>query len=593
MVIGEVCAEPACTTVDGIRYCNTDFWIGADNLVGSNSYSSLPTGEVTITERNICSASYHGGSLYRIEQYLQWYTGAISLNGEIWGQHPASPPSPRETTGQAINSYAPFPDYGRTVTFKNIFTPAMYVYYMTCTYSNCTEEGPNVDHCQWNSPGYLIGINVGSTPVDLSLGSISIPSAKINVNDGLPIIPVGVQTQINVPVSISFEGVLSSTILNSSVPVTLQVGIYSSTQNISIASLVANQNQMSVPFQITFLSTDIGLKTMTASVNAGGSISEANFSNNQAQLNVHIQNQYRLVREVQEEDQNGIVDLAPSKEDGCSSNKGSPAYIKIRCLKAVPGSVVDEAAEGCKIKTDLLLGNFLGGHITSATSHDQTTRPKGRFDPDTNADFVEIPKTGLDLKYVASQISGSYIAKFEGKDPNGAMINLHGVVFRVATQTPFVPFTTIPGLNFHEMNSHPGDGFYGTDKMYNRVNSAIKKYFFKANTVPAIRGNVFGDPDLSPYDNPNISIIHSQAVSLRFGGLFDVGTKWTSSGDGHCGHRKGNEIDISLSTFNNQFRTKLKRILATSIRTQKLVMNVDGERPEDISSNHWHARLKD
>ena len=290
-------ATPGCQNINGIRYCNTDFWIGADNLVGTTSVSSLPSGEVTITERNICSATYHGGSLYQIEQFLQWYTSATSVNGEIWGQHPATPPSIRETTGQTINSYGPnFPEFGRTVTFKNIFTPAMYAYYMICHYSLCTEEGPNVDRCDWNAPGYLIGINIGSTPpaVDLAAGPISIPGARTSVNDGLPIIPVGVPTQINVHVSISFTGTLPSEILNSSVPLTLQVGSYSSTQNISVASLVANQNQMLVPFWVTFIGNDVGLKTLLANVNAGRSVPESNFSNNEALLNVHVGDGYKL-----------------------------------------------------------------------------------------------------------------------------------------------------------------------------------------------------------------------------------------------------------------------------------------------------------
>ena len=123
---------------------------------------------------------------------------------------------------------------------------------------------------------------------DLFLSPISIPNSQTDPTSQVPIIPVGVQTLVNVPVSINFTGALPSNILNSSVPVTLQAGSYSSTQNISIANLVANQNQMLVPFLVTLQSNDVGLKTLVASVNATRVISESNFSNNEAHLNVRV-----------------------------------------------------------------------------------------------------------------------------------------------------------------------------------------------------------------------------------------------------------------------------------------------------------------
>ena len=56
-------AQPECRFIGGIRYCNIEYWIGMSTLVGEERISSLPTGEVSIIERNHCPALYKGGTL--------------------------------------------------------------------------------------------------------------------------------------------------------------------------------------------------------------------------------------------------------------------------------------------------------------------------------------------------------------------------------------------------------------------------------------------------------------------------------------------------------------------------------------------------
>lgn len=307
-------------------------------------------------------------------------------------------------------------------------------------------------------------------------------------------------------------------------------------------------------------------------------------------IKIKIFRPYRLVKEVFINGQSQgatPINIAPSKEDGCKSKKGSAAIIKIRCLKKIPGSNFEEVAAGCKIKASHELGNFLGGHDAG---HDQNTRPLGKFDPDNiEKEFIEIPVDGLNLKYFTSVVSGGYIVKFEGEDPDGNSIKLKNTVFKVATQTPFVRLTDIVGLRFHELNSHPGDMVWGTSEMRDKMSILVQNYFQTANDDPLIGGIGPVKWYPNPYDNPLISPIYSQGISLHFGGLFDVNKNWKPP---HCGHRKGIDIDISLSTFNNGSQYLLKNILAIELSRRGFSTPVFKESPDYIFADHWHLKLK-
>lgn len=311
-------------------------------------------------------------------------------------------------------------------------------------------------------------------------------------------------------------------------------------------------------------------------------------------IQVRVFKPYRLVRQVFIDDQlqdEDLVNISPSKEDGCHSTNFSTAVVKIKCLKFLPGQTVGEPVSGCQIKGDINLGSFLGAHTSG---HNQNTRPMGKFEPNIAQDFISIPQEGLNIKYIASEISGAYFVDFEGADPTGKHLPLKGFTFRTATKLQFIPFTGIKGLQFHELNSHlPNDMIWGQVSLYKELTAAINTYFSAANNDIEIGGPPTEKLFENPFDNDRISRIFSQGVSLRFGGLFDVSQNWSNRPGGHCGHRQGIEIDISLSAFNNEYKEKLKIYFANAVKDRELSMPVRNESPSEINADHWHIKLKE
>lgn len=303
-------------------------------------------------------------------------------------------------------------------------------------------------------------------------------------------------------------------------------------------------------------------------------------------IKIKIFKPYRIISRVfvnRELKENRPVDIEPSKIGGCKSENKS-ALIKVFCLTKAPGSSVEEVATGCKVKSSIELSTNLG----HTANHNQAARPKGSLEPNSGAEFIEIPAAGLDLRYITSEVSGGYVVRLVGQNPDGDLINQMGIGFRVATQTPFVSLSGIRGFNFHELNSHPEDMIWGTPEMYSQLSLLVRDYFYSANNTPLIGGiGPIWQPN--PYANIRISPLYSQGASLQYGGLFDINKDWQSP---HCGHRNGRDIDISLSTFNNGSAYLLKKVLAERIIDSGFRTPVLKESPDYIFADHWHLRLK-
>ncbi len=309
-------------------------------------------------------------------------------------------------------------------------------------------------------------------------------------------------------------------------------------------------------------------------------------------IKIKIFKPYRLVKEIIIGDTSydtPPISIAPSKEDGCNSTKPSMAHIRIRCLKKIPGSTVEEAAAGCKIQTSLSLGNFLGGHDEG---HDQSTRLMGKFAPNTNEDFIEIPKIGLDLKYFASQVSGGYAVRFDGRDPDDRTINLVGTGFSVQLKdlTPLNDLLMFKALAPNNTESHPGDGYYGTPLLRDRLSIALAKYREDINNFNEILRN--GPTNEAFARELTTPVIQSEAASLRWGGAYDVNKNWNAP---HCTHRNGKHIDISMSPFDNDLqnvflRTRYKKILAKAFLEDEKFVFGSGEEPNRYK-DHWHAQI--
>lgn len=274
--------------IDGAYYYPASALVGDGNVVGVEYRSSLPEGKVTIAEKNICPQNYHGGTLYKIIQFLNVLTNATIINSEIYAQWPPVMPSgvTAQSSGSMINTLGPpFPTSGQTVTFQNIFTPALYFYSMTCYYNNgCPEEGPYVGLCQWNAPSYWIGINLAANPpedsLDLFVGTISVPADL--AADGKPAVSPGKVFQVDVPIS----GSGFNNPENRSTLVTLQIGSQTLQQSVSLSGI--SSGGISVPFSVILPPDDVGDQIITATVDPLNSLGETNRQNNISRQSVHV-----------------------------------------------------------------------------------------------------------------------------------------------------------------------------------------------------------------------------------------------------------------------------------------------------------------
>lgn len=112
----------------GVYYCPASYLVGP-NVVAVDMVSTLPSGNLTIQEKNICPSSYFGGSLYGITQFIQIFTNASLINGEIYGQWPpVSPGAIIQKSGDIINTYGPpFPSEGNYHLCRNFYSGLIFL----------------------------------------------------------------------------------------------------------------------------------------------------------------------------------------------------------------------------------------------------------------------------------------------------------------------------------------------------------------------------------------------------------------------------------------------------------------------------------
>ena len=460
---------------------------------------------------------------------------------------------------------------------------------------------------------------------DLVLSPILIPNSQTDPTSQVPIIPVGVPTQVNVPVSINFAGALPSNILNSSVPVTLQVGSYSSTQNISIASLVANQNQMLVPFFVTLQSNDVGLKTLVASVNATKAVSESNFSNNEAQLNVRVGDEYSIAKEVKIDgviQESNPIKSAPSRLAGCNSNDIKKIEIKIICLKKQADGI-EVAISGCEVESKLV--RLAAGPHTHTSDVDGNSteddldnlgKIKARvngIDSPASEELLSIPITGLNFTYEVSEFAGKYSIDFSPKDPIGNVFAKQSIIVEATIAQNLVPSNNV--LEFI-VGSHPGNGFYTTPEMRTKISKALELYVLEMNKFNTFLDQLLRDSaggTLPLHDELQIPKTRSSGASLSWGGAFDIRRNWKADSslwkvvtaangkqkklyNGHCSHRNGRHIDIIMGNFyDSSINEKLRNAYQEKLNQAFIDAKLDFPFiKESISAaktpDHWHAQ---
>jgi hypothetical protein len=233
--------------------------------------------------------------------------------------------------------------------------------------------------------------------------------------------------------------------------------------------------------------------------------------------------------------------------------------LKFECISSLTGA----ALNGCSISLSLSPGSSDGGH-------DDRLHREGRalqFSEDDifSGESISIPKEGLIVTYQAPDISGDVVLTAQGKSPSGESLSVDPTVFHVRHSEHFQKISA-PHLEL-EVQSHPGDGIYGTAKMEKVTSEMTRLYQLYAHE--------YGVTDPAP--------IHSEAVSLSWGGLFDIARNWQPP---HCGHRWGTSIDLSSARLS----AREQRALKDAALKVQFEFRVPGERPGDFKT-HWHAEL--
>lgn len=265
------------------------------------------------------------------------------------------------------------------------------------------------------------------------------------------------------------------------------------------------------------------------------------------------------------------VELAPTRY-ACgkdASNNEIKQELKLQCLEK-QNDGTRKAVAGCKIQYAFELGDEDGGH-----AHGYSLR-SDRFGkiPELGEGITrEIPETGLILTYIAPEAAGDVKIRFAAVDSNGRQIQgLNDSLIRLRAVTNLLDLRDSSHFGF-SIDSHPGDGFYGTQSLNDALANTASQY----------------ESDLTKkFPKLPIPGLSSEAGSLEWGGLFDINRDWEAP---HCGHRLGTEIDISMSVFANAKNGKAaKKILARSIRDAGLALPVPVESLRNPSANHWHVR---
>ena len=336
-----------------------------------------------------------------------------------------------------------------------------------------------------------------------------------------------------------------------------------------------------------------GVLTLVASVQSVQG--ETNLVNNSMSRRVKATASFKLVAFLNGNptpipDRGGELTLAPSVK-ACGqipASENGDTDIEIRCVQVGDPALLP--VHGCKFFLDLSQGPDTGGH--NHNLYDET-RPFV-LDPFASSfplrQFLAVDKAGNGITYSPPEVAGDVFFEVTGTDPSGNQISGPSYLFHIKDETlgkmeslnglgaGLGPSGNNPGISI-VANSHPGDGIFGTDAMQTAVSDMVAEYFRL--------GDIAGFTNLDP--------LRSEAATLQKGGLFDANwngaiipsllTPWSPP---HCGHRNGVTIDLSI----NQLDPDERKWLAKAAKTAGFVFTSPGERPQDISANHWHAVLK-
>lgn len=159
-------------------------------------------------------------------------------------------------------------------------------------------------------------------------------------------------------------------------------------------------------------------------------------------------------------------------------------------------------------------------------------------------------------------------------------------VRRSVAQVKINGLISLTGVNFLTMqftghltqDGTAQGGVYATLLFKKRLQKALNQYYQLCITS--------GIPE------QQIVLLTSEAASLVWGGLYDVAHDYQPS---HCGHRKGNALDIGMGALKRStstFKNDMLEFLEEALVDNNIAMPAPNERPLDINSSHWHAQQK-
>lgn len=299
---------------------------------------------------------------------------------------------------------------------------------------------------------------------------------------------------------------------------------------------------LDVPFSVTFGPQNVGLQTITATVDPGNALGESDPSNNIKSVQVKVAPAYHLIVSTQNADSSwqdisnagGIVSAVPSDLVAVTSN---PIPFAIRCEDA-SGNPAPQGS--CKFRLALTPGTDKGGHM----HNDGTPRTlvlEGKeslllMQPDATSFTVPllVDTYGANLTYIPPEIAGDIVLTVTGSDAqSGATLG---------NPIPVTFHNAILGLNEILENSfvfrltgatadHPKNHFLSDDGF--RVTFLADDFVERFKTTLGLND-----------------------MSLPLGGKFDIGAinrpqpepywlgKYNNTFTHHWYHRDGHSVDI-------------------------------------------------
>lgn len=231
---------------------------------------------------------------------------------------------------------------------------------------------------------------------------------------------------------------------------------------------------------------------------------------------------------------------------------------------------------GCEVTFNISKGTtYSTGHESSHSG----THPVGSIVGKTLGVTYTIGTTPYFFDYEAPDVAVEALITVDIMHPNHPPLPPTYQTWNI-TALAYVPGlidqSGVSYITFNNITSHPGNGTYMTYAAGNFLVDALINYNNIASTNGVPTGSIV---------TPN-----SEAASLQYGGLFDIGKNFSNP---HCTHRDGKNIDIGMSAFaSSPYKTTLLDALEQGFLMSGFDFPVSYESPDDPTSTHWHAEYQ-